>query len=137
MRHQATSAQSSGYGRGLREHSVQQFRDVGGRRRARSASDSQILAAKLELQGEIGISCTDEDQLCRGLLNPGAWFGLVQVSWFSGNAMHFSSHLARHWLKSTDQHDAHFTEFVSALCKSSLPSSFCCRQVFPDIHLMA
>ena len=48
MRHQATSAQSSGYDRGLREHSVQQFRDVGGRRRARSASDSQILAARPE-----------------------------------------------------------------------------------------
>ena len=91
----------------------------------------------LSYQGEIGISCTDEDQLCRGLLNPGAWLGLVQVSWFSGNTMHFSLHLARHWLKSTDQHDAHVTEFVSALCKGSLPSSFCCRQVFPDLHLMA
>ena len=90
----------------------------------------------LRHQGQIGISCTDEDQLCRCLLDPGTGMGLVEVSWFCGNAMHLSLHLAWHGLKRANQHDAHITEFLSALDKGSLPSSFCCRQVFPYLYLM-
>ena len=90
----------------------------------------------LSYQGEIRISCTDEDQLCRGLLDFGARVGMVEVSWFGGDAMHLSLHLARHGLNRADQHDAHVTEFLGALGKSSLPSSFCCRQVFPNLYLM-